>query len=231
MAQNDLYARMALELESFDSTDETLETIIQYARVAVDADEAGILLLRGKNVETPAGTTKEIDVAHQLQAQLNEGPCLEAVTSNDDAFLVSNTLGDERWPTWGKAVADMGYYSVISAKLETHSRVIGSLNVYSRSVDAFEDHDVEVLQLLAAHASVAIAASRMRTELHIALGNRTTIGQAQGVLMHAFNISSDHAFAYMRRLSQDQNVKLFAIAQQIIASREELGGGKAQAER
>jgi AmiR/NasT family two-component response regulator len=41
--------------------------------------------------------------------------------------------------------------------------------------------------------------------------------------MHAFNISSDQAFAYMRRLSQDQNVKLFTIAEKIISSRDELG--------
>jgi GAF domain-containing protein len=217
---------MALELEGFDSTDEALETIIQYARVAVDADDAGILLLRGKKMETPAGTTKEVDEAHQLQAELNEGPCLEAVTSSEHTFLVTNTLGDERWPTWGKAAADIGYYSVVSSKLETRSRVIGSLNVYSRSVDAFDEHDVEVMELLAAHASVAIAASRMRSELHTALGSRTTIGQAQGILMQTFGVSSDHAFAYMRRLSQSQNVKLFSIAEQIIASRDELGASR-----
>jgi AmiR/NasT family two-component response regulator len=91
--------------------------------------------------------------------------------------------------------------------------------------------DVEVMRLLAAHASVAIAAARMRAKLHTALGTRTTVGQAQGVLMHAFNISADQAFAYMRRLSQDENVKLFAIAEQIVASREELSAGKEQSER
>jgi AmiR/NasT family two-component response regulator len=82
------------------------------------------------------------------------------------------------------------------------------------------------MELLAAHASVAIAASRMRSELHTALGTRTTIGQAQGILMQTFGISSDHAFAYMRRLSQNQNVKLFSIAEQIIASRDELGASR-----
>jgi AmiR/NasT family two-component response regulator len=44
--------------------------------------------------------------------------------------------------------------------------------------------------------------------------------------MHAFNISSDQAFAYMRRLSQDQNVKLFSIAEQIIATGDELGASQ-----
>jgi GAF domain-containing protein len=229
--QDELYARMALELESFDSTDEALDTIAQYARVAVDADDAGIMLLHGRTVETPAGTSGDIDKAHQLQVEYGEGPCLEAVAGGEHSYLVTNTLADERWPRWGKAAAELGYHSIVSSSLETESRRLGSLNVYSHNVEAFDDEDVEVMRLLAAHASVAIAAARMRAELHTALGTRTTIGQAQGVLMHAFNISADQAFAYMRRLSQDENVKLFAIAEQIVASREELGAGKEQSER
>ena len=82
------------------------------------------------------------------------------------------------------------------------------------------------MKLVAAHASVAISAAKLRGELHEALGTRTTIGQAQGILMHAFDINSDQAFAYMRRLSQDRNIKLFKIAQEIIDKREELGRGE-----
>ncbi len=224
MVQDDLYARMALELEGFDSTDEALDTVTQYARVAVEADDAGIMVLQGQTVTTPAGTSSEVNRAHQLQSELNEGPCLQALTGGEHTYLVTNTLSDERWPTWGKAAADLGYHSVVSSSLETETRRLGSLNVYSKNVEAFDDHDVEVMRLLAAHASVAIAATRMRSELHTALGTRTTIGQAQGILMHAFNISSDQAFAYMRRLSQDQNVKLFSVAEQIVASRDALRG-------
>lgn len=226
MATEDLYARMALELESFDSTDDALDTIVQYARVAVDADDAGVMLLQGGSVETPAGTSKDVNQAHRLQVELNEGPCLEAVAGGEHTYQVTNTIGDDRWPTWGKAAADLGYHSVVSSSLETTSRRLGSLNVYSHDVDAFDEHDVEIMELLAAHASVAIAASRMRTELHTALASRTTIGQAQGILMQAFTISSDKAFAYMRRLSQDQNVKLFTIAEDIIANRDELGDSR-----
>lgn len=68
----------------------------------------------------------------------------------------------------------------------------------------------------------------MRGELHEALRTRTTIGQAQGILMLAFDITSDQAFAYLRRLSQDRNVKLFAIAQEVIENRDELGRGRGQ---
>jgi transcriptional regulator with GAF, ATPase, and Fis domain len=223
MDMNDLFLRMALELEDHETVDQALDTIAQYARVAVGADDAGIMVVHGKQVETPVATSKEVARAHDLQAELNEGPCLQAVIGGEHTYLVRNTLDDDRWPTWGKAAADIGYHSSISSSMETKTRRYGSLNVYSRNVDAFDDEDVAVTKMLAAHASVAMAASRTRSELYAALGTRTTIGQAQGILMHAFNIDSDQAFAYMRRISQDQNIKLFKVAQMVVDSRPDLG--------
>ncbi|MFL6090499.1 MAG: ANTAR domain-containing protein, partial [Aeromicrobium sp.] len=67
--------------------------------------------------------------------------------------------------------------------------------------------------------------------LHEALASRTTIGQAQGILMHAFDINSDRAFAYMQRLSQDGNIKLFEIAEQIVHNRTALRRGEDETTR
>jgi AmiR/NasT family two-component response regulator len=41
--------------------------------------------------------------------------------------------------------------------------------------------------------------------------------------MQAFDIDSDQAFAYMRRISQDQNIKLFKVAQTVLENRHDLG--------
>ncbi len=215
---------MALELADLDTDEDTIDAVAQYARVAVDGDDAGVMLVHARNkVETPAGTSRDVDRAHQLQAEFGEGPCLTAVGGGDEIYVVANTLGDERWPRWGKAASELGYLSVVSASLQTGSRRIGSLNVYSRSMNAFDDSDAEVVGLLSGHASVAIAAANTRRELQQALGTRTLIGQAEGILMHAFDIDATQAFAYMRRLSQDQNIKLVKIAEQIIAGREAIG--------
>ena len=226
MTRDDLFSQMALELEGFETTDQALDTVAHYARVAVDADDAGVMLVRHHKVETPAGTSAEVNRAHELQTELGEGPCLAALAGGEHTYLVRNILEDSRWPTWGKAAAELGYHSVLSSSLETMSQRLGSLNVYSRTVNAFDEEDVEVMKLMAAHASVAISAAKMRGELHEALGTRTTIGQAQGILMLAFNITSDQAFAYMRRLSQDRNIKLFTIAEEVISNRDEFARGR-----
>jgi GAF domain-containing protein len=221
---NKLLSQMALELSNLNRHEESVETVTQYARIAVDADDAGIMLVHARNrVETPAGTSKDVDSAHQLQAELGEGPCLDAAEGGDKLHTVPNIREDERWPKWGPAAADLGYMSTVGISLEAGSRRIGSLNIYWREPNAFNDDDVETTVLLAGHASVALAAADMRKNLEQALDSRTTIGQAEGILMQAFDIDAAQAFAYMRRLSQDQNVKLAQIAETIIENRVEIG--------
>lgn len=48
---DDLFSRMALQLEAFDSTDQALEAVAHYARGTLDADDAGVMLVRGNTVE------------------------------------------------------------------------------------------------------------------------------------------------------------------------------------
>jgi len=226
---NKLLSQMVLDLADLETKEDTVEAVAYYARAAVKADDAGVMLVHARNkVETVAGTSKEVDQAHQLQAESGEGPCLAAVMGGAEIYVVANTLGDDRWPTWGKAAAEMGYYSVVSASMHRSTRRIGSLNVYSRSIDAFSDSDVEVMGLLSGHATIAIDAAKKQQEMKEALGSRTLIGQAEGILMQAYDIDATKAFGYLRRLSQDQNVKLVKIAETIIENRPAIGGNVPQ---
>jgi len=220
MHLNQLLARMAVQLADAASTEDAIETVVHYARSAVNADDAGVLLVHGRGrVETPAATSKEVDQAHQLQAEYGEGPCLDSAKGGDAIYKVDNTLADPRWPRWGKAAAEMGYFSVVSASLQTKTRALGSLNVYSRSIDAYDDADVDVLGLLADHATAAIAGATVQENLRRALDSRTIIGQAQGILMSTYDIDAATAFSYLRRLSQDHNQKLVGLARSIIEGR------------
>jgi GAF domain-containing protein len=218
-----MMANMALEVETLRSPSEVIDRISHYARLAIDADDSGILLVKARGlVSTPAATSDRIVEAHALQGELGEGPCIDAVRDGQSTYMTGNASTDPRWPTWGPRVAAIGYHSVVSVRLETRGRRYGSLNSYSNAPDAFTPNDVEVMELLAAHASVAIATAQAVDDLQTALETRTTIGHAQGVLMAVYDIDAQDAFAYLRRLSMDGNRKLVDVAREIIARRHEL---------
>jgi GAF domain-containing protein len=218
-----LLSAMALEVQALESPAEAIDRIAHYARVAVDADESGILLVKARGrVETPAATSDKIAKAHSLQAELDEGPCLDAIRGDEPVLVSKDVTTDTRWPVWGTRVAGLGYHSVVSVRLDTSERSYGSLNAYSAGVDAFTSQDVEVMEILAAHASVAIAASQAMDNMQTALSSRTTIGQAQGILMAVYDLDPEGAFQYLRRLSQHGNTRLADVCEQVIAQRHEL---------
>jgi AmiR/NasT family two-component response regulator len=45
--------------------------------------------------------------------------------------------------------------------------------------------------------------------------NRDVIGQAKGILMERFKITSDQAFAVLAKVSQDTNRKVSALAEEL----------------
>lgn len=217
-----LLSAMALEVHNLTPR-EAFDRVAHYARIAVDAKDSGITLVRARGrIETASGTSDDVDKAHALQIDCDEGPCLEAIRGGDAVHMTGDAPNDPRWPHWGPLVAQLGYRSVLSIRLETPDRVFGSLNAYSADADDFTDSDVEVMQYLGAHASAAISASQRTDGLGAALESRNLIGQAQGVLMVVYDLDSEGAFQYMRRLSMDDNTKLREVAGQIIAQRHEL---------
>jgi GAF domain-containing protein len=183
-----MLADMALELEQDRDPTTILERVSHYARLVLDADDAGVMrTVTRSQIETPAATTARVDQAHQLQARFDEGPCLDAIEGR--ATYVTNDVPHD------------------------------SLNVYADRTDAFTPADIELAEMLAAHATTAFAAAERAAGLETALDSRTTIAQAQGILMQKFDIDADAAFDFLRRISQHENRRLFTVAEAIVVQR------------
>jgi len=67
---------------------------------------------------------------------------------------------------------------------------------------------------LSVSAAIAGAAAQIR-QLHTALDSRDVIGQAKGILMERYRLTPDGAFALLARASQDTNVKLREVADEL----------------
>lgn len=226
-------AEMAVELEQVRDPDTVLDRVSQYARLVLDADDAGVLRTHTRSrIETPAATSDIVHRAHQLQADFDEGPCLDAIEGRA-TYVTNDVRLDPRWPKWGPAAAEIGVLSAVGVRLATRDRGYGSLNIYAHRVNAFTDRDAEVAEMLAAHATVAFAASHEAHGLQTALDSRLVIGQAQGILMQKFDIDSAAAFEFLKRISQHENQKLTALAEAIVVQRDsnarpDAAGGTAQ---
>ena len=112
---------------------------------------------------------------------------------------------------------------MLSTPLAVGDRRLGSLNLYSRSVEVFPPVAVAAAQVLAHQASVVLAnavayatASVLNDQLREALASRDVIGQAKGILMARERCTPDEAFDILRRGSQRTNHKLRDVAQHLV---------------
>ncbi len=223
MADNDGLAELH---ESRGSESMTLETIIGWSKRAVSGADAGAFVLGAKGKLVVVPSSPEVRKAHELQIELDEGPCLEVINDADlDAVIIGDTSTDRRFPQWGPAAAEIGFRSVVSAVLKTAEKRFGSLNVYAVEPGSFDRDDLAVIEIFSRRAARAMAVAEDRAGMSAALDTRKLIGQAQGILMERLDLDAEAAFAYLVRESQARNVKLRAIADWIVVNRGKLALG------
>ena len=221
---DDRLAAIARELASEPDVQGTLQRIVEAAAGNLDGEVwASVSLVRQRrDVDTPASSDDRARRADQLQYEMEEGPCLDAIWEHE-TFQVRDMTADERYPRWTRAVADeTGIRSSLSLQLFTdeNEESLGALNLYSPRVDAFDAETRGEGLAFAAQAAVALRSAHTEQHLRSAMQTRTLIGQAQGVLMERLKITPDQAFGVLSRLSQESNVKLREVARRLVETGE-----------
>ncbi|MGH9065803.1 MAG: ANTAR domain-containing protein [Acidimicrobiales bacterium] len=226
---------MARALFSAGDVGDTLRQVVDLAVEAVDGcDMAGVFILEGERVTTPALTDPMVAVIDALQHEVGEGPCLDAIAGGG-AVYADDLADDGRWSSFGPGAAAAGVRCALAFRLYA-DHTLGALNLYARYPRAFGVIDRAKGLVLATLAGLAIAEARgheaegrRADNLAQALEGREVIGQAQGILMERERIAADQAFDVLRRASQHLNVKLKAVAEALVETGESPATGGAPA--
>ncbi|WP_128378169.1 GAF and ANTAR domain-containing protein [Streptomyces cavernae] len=212
-------ADMARDLLAQESVDATLARITGSATELVEGcDASGVLILRGRKVDTLAPTSQLVVDSDQLQERLGEGPCFDAVSSSarGGVFRIADLTREQtRWPAYASRAVALGVGSMMGFLLFTEEEDLGALNLYSRRPGAFTEASEMAGWLLASHAAVAFSSARAHAQLEQAIATRHTIGEAMGILMGSHHLTEEQAFDVLRRYSQENNVKLREVARRV----------------
>jgi len=194
-----------------------LEHTLVAARETFRCDAADVIVTRSsKRLEVEATTNPASRSA--AGRGHGEGPWLDA-TPSDGVYVSDDTRRDPRWPAWGECLATLGWLSVLATRLDTPGRNFGFLNLYSREPAAFGPAEAEAAGVFAHLVGGALAAAAEGEQLRQAVESRHIIGQAQGILMEREGISAEEVFSRLRSYSQDNNVKLQAVARHVVDHR------------
>ena len=201
-------------------------TLAQITAAAVDVlpetDYASITVLHSDGrLETVAPTDDLLWGVDAAQYELREGPCYEAAA--DSVHITSPNLNaDPRFPRYAATAVAAGIGAQAGIRLFDAPKSQGALNLYARRVGAFSDLGA-LGQLFRHQAAMAIEYAREIHNLREAVRTRGLIGSAIGIVMERYHLTDERAFAFLVRLSQDGNVKLRAVAEQIISTTRQRG--------
>jgi GAF domain-containing protein len=215
-------AEIATILLAPGTVDDTLQQIVLLAAQAIEnCDEAGLCEAGSVHGRTRP-TSELIGDLDQLQTELHEGPCVDALAGQNSVYVHDLSEGSQ-WPSFGPKALRAGWRSVLAYRLSTGTETLGALQLYARLPGAFNPTDRAQGLIFAAHAGMALSLAvtqetdRERTDnLQLALASREIIGQAQGILMERERITADQAFDLLRRASQHLNLKLRDVAQSLV---------------
>lgn len=223
-------ADIARVLLSPGSVGQILDRIVTLAVASIDGcADAGLCSVSTDSLHSARGSALMIDL-DQRQTALAEGPCPDALGGVDCVYAAD--LGDDpRWPAFGPIAAAAGLRSVLAYRLFAGTETLGALQLYAHLPAEFNAAERAQGLLFATHAGIALqvaeqqAAQSGRTDhLEAALVSREVIGQAQGILMERERITATQAFDLLRRSSQQLNLKLRDVAQELVDTGSVPGG-------
>lgn len=214
------FADLARLLHAAPSPQATLELICRAALFVVPGTQrASITKGDDGRFATAACSDPATRAWDQVQYELGQGPCLDAITAAD-VVVCADLLIDNRWPALqARMDAPTGVRSVLSLRLFLQQDTVGSLTLYSTVPGAFTGDGQAVAEAFAVHAAVAVQAAQDRfkaANLQAALDSSRQIGAAIGILMARENLTDDAAFHRLRRASQNANRKLRDVADEVV---------------
>lgn len=222
----DVARRLADALKPGD-LDATLDQITAAAvDVLPDVQRASITIRHADGrLETVAPTDQVLVEVDAAQYEYREGPCYEAAT--DQVHVTSPDLAtDPRFPRYAPVAVAAGIRAQAGIRLFEAKESQGALNLYSDRVGALTD--LRILgQLFAHQAAVALDYAREIDSVRAAVQSRGIIGQAVGIIMERFRLDDARAFGFLVRLSQDSNIKVRALAEDLVTrSQEDYGADR-----
>jgi GAF domain-containing protein len=208
--------------------DETLQRITGAAvEVLPGVDHASITVQHPSGrLETYAPTHDVVCPLDAAQYELEEGPCYDTAVFALEVS-VPDLSSDDRYPRYAPQALGAGIRAQAGVRLFDGQDFQGALNLYSTRTGSFQELGT-VAELFAHQTAVALRFARQITQLREAVTTRQLIGRAVGVLMERFHLDEARAFGFLSRLSQDNNVKLREVAEQLLR---ETGHGLADPDR
>lgn len=223
----DLVDTMITPFDVVDVMDELVRSCLDL----VPASSAGILLsdMRG-GLQVLASSTHDMEKLELLELQHEEGPCFESFRLGTITQVVDLPATADDWPNFTPAAIAQGITAVYAIPMTLRARTLGALNLFCTGHRSLADEHLQVTQVLASMATIAVLNHRtyreqeiLTEQLQTALSSRVLIEQAKGILAEREGLGMDRAFELLRRTARSGRRMLSDVAADVVSGQWPIG--------
>jgi len=218
------------ELDPFVDDGDLLEQLIgmgDRAR-AVAPDCVGVSVAsREQGVTFTLVATSDETAALDGIQYLTGGPCVDAVEAEQGlATTLDDLLSEPRWQALGQASAAAGIRSTLTFPVLRNGEVVGSVNLYGASDDAFDGKHQELAQVFGgwapgavANADLSFSTRSVAEQAPEQIRADARVEVATGILAAASGLDVEEAAKRLRDAAQRAGVTVSRLAEAIITLR------------
>ena len=221
----------AISAESY--LDRILQSIAEMVAETLDSPVCSIMLVdedRRELVITGAKCSSP-DYLHKMPLKI-EDSLIGRVVHEGRPIMIPNVLSEKQYH-YPELARKAGLASLLSVPLFAREKVLGVVNVYTRSQRTFSDDEVDFVKVVAGQAATAIENARLMSEtleMKRTLETRKLVERAKGILQYKHNLTEEEAYLRLRNESRRLRRPMRDLAEAVIMA-DDLNKGQAPGAR
>ncbi len=217
--QFDSLTKVSKSITSEAYLDEILNLIVVVTAEMLNSKICSIMLLDERGDELAIKATQSLSEEYRKKPNVKVNASITGeVVRIKKPITVYDVRSEEKYFYRDLAIKE-GLTSMLAVPMIVKDTAIGVISVYTKNPHIFKDEEIEVLQMVANQAAVAVENTKLMEETlkaKEALETRKLIERAKGIIMRMNNLSEEAAYRVIHKKSMDSCRSMKEIAESII---------------
>jgi len=217
--QFDSLVKVSQSITSQDYLDEILGLIVVVIAEMFNSKICSIMLLDKKGQELIIKATQSLSEEYKKKPNVKVNASISGdVLKSKKSKVIEDVKAEKRYGFRTLAITEH-LTSMLSVPMIVKNKAIGIVNVYTTEIHIFEKEEIDLLQIIANQAAVAIENTKLMDDTlkaKEALVTRKLVDRAKGVLMRLNNLSEEVAYRMIHKKSMDSCKTMKEIAESIL---------------
>jgi signal transduction protein with GAF and PtsI domain len=217
--QFDSLVKVSQSITSEDYLDEILSLIVVVTAEMLNSKICSIMLLDSKGNELVMKATQSLSEDYKRKPNIKVATSMTGeVIRTKKPLTIFDVRKESRYQLRDIAIKE-NLTSLLSVPMIVKDKAIGVINVYTKKPHDFSQEEINVLQMVANQAAVAVENTKLVEEsikAKEALETRKVIERAKGILMKLRGLDEESAYRLIHKKSMDSCKSMKEIAESII---------------